>query len=198
MKKRLYLNNKIEVRKSLYGYGVFAKEKIEKDEILEECFYLVQPYTNPYNVNYLYRWPQKGKPIHMVIALGFGSIYNSSKTLDERNAEWITDKENNELKSIKTSIKTSIEDVVIIEDKPKKESPYTSLQFRELGSEADPEKTAMVEPIAKAVIDDYEMRYEISEKDRIKQQEFNEMMTKAIEKLSLGKLGKPMVESTSI
>ena len=95
MKKRLYLNNKIEVRKSLYGYGVFAKEKIEKDEILEECFYLVQPYTNPYNVNYLYRWPQKGKPIHMVIALGFGSIYNSSKTLDERNAEWITDKENN-------------------------------------------------------------------------------------------------------
>ena len=79
-------------------------------------------------------------------------------------------------------------------DKPKKESPYTSLQFRELGSEADPEKTAMVEPIAKAVIDDYEMRYEISEKDRIKQQEFNEMMTKAIEKLSLGKLGKPMVD----
>ena len=95
MKERLYLNNKIEVRKSLYGYGVFAKEKIEKDEILEECFYLVQPYTNPYNANYLFRWPQNGKPIHKVIVLGFGSIYNSSKTLNERTAEWITDEENN-------------------------------------------------------------------------------------------------------
>tara|TARA_Y100000593_G_scaffold64940_1_gene119657 strand:+ start:1862 stop:11635 length:9774 start_codon:yes stop_codon:yes gene_type:complete len=79
-------------------------------------------------------------------------------------------------------------------DKPKKESPYTSLQFKELGSETDPEKRAMVEPIAKAVIDDNEKRYEISETDRIKQEKFNEMMTKAIEKLSLGKLGKPMVD----
>jgi SET domain-containing protein len=96
MKERLYLNNKIEVKKSLlHGYGVFAKEKIEKDEILEECFYLVQPISNPYNADYLYKWPQKGKAKCLVIALGFGSIYNSSKTLDERNTIWITDENNN-------------------------------------------------------------------------------------------------------
>ena len=96
MKERLYINKKIEVRKSsLHGYGVFAKEKIKKDEIIEECFYLVQPTAHPYNADYLYKWPQTGEFKYNVLALGFGSIYNSSKTLNERTAEWITDEENN-------------------------------------------------------------------------------------------------------
>lgn len=96
MKERLYINKKIEVRKSsLHGYGVFAKEKIKKDEIIEECFYLVQPTAHPYNADYLYKWPQTGEFKYNVLALGFGSIYNSSKTLNERGAEWITDEKNN-------------------------------------------------------------------------------------------------------
>ena len=105
MKERLYINKKIEVRQSpLHGYGVFAKEEIKNDEIIEECFYIVQPYTNPYNADYLYRWPQTGKHKFNVLALGFGCIYNSSKTLEERNSKWETDESNNILlfKSVKT------------------------------------------------------------------------------------------------
>jgi SET domain-containing protein len=96
MKERLHISEKIEVRKSpLHGYGVFAKEGIQKDETIEECFYLVQPNSNPYNSDYIYRWPQKGKFKYNVISLGYGSIYNSSKLIDERNATWETDDENN-------------------------------------------------------------------------------------------------------
>ena len=41
MKKKLYKNNKIEVKSSkIQGYGVFAKKDIKKDEILEECHYI--------------------------------------------------------------------------------------------------------------------------------------------------------------
>jgi len=96
MKERLYINEKIEVRKSpIHGYGVFAKENIEKDELIEECFYIVQPSINPYNADYLFRWPQKGDFKYNVLPLGFGCIYNSSKTPDKNNAKWETDKENN-------------------------------------------------------------------------------------------------------
>ena len=96
MKERLYINKNIEVKKSpLHGYGVFAKEKIEKDELIEECFFIVQPFSNPYNADYLFRWPQIGDFKCNVLVLGFGGIYNSSETLDECNAYWQTDETNN-------------------------------------------------------------------------------------------------------
>ena len=42
MKSVLYKNSKIEIRKSsINGYGVFAKENIDENEILEECHFIV-------------------------------------------------------------------------------------------------------------------------------------------------------------
>ena len=96
MVKRLYINKKIEVRKSLiHGYGVFAKGNIKKDELIEECFYIVQPSINPYNADYLFKWQEKGNFKFNVLPLGFGCIYNSSKILNENNAKWETDEKNN-------------------------------------------------------------------------------------------------------
>ena len=40
----LYHNPKIEIRKSpIHGWGIFAKEFIKKDEILEEIPFLIIP-----------------------------------------------------------------------------------------------------------------------------------------------------------
>ena len=41
LENRLFHSNKIEVRKSkIDGYGVFAKENLKKNELLEECHYI--------------------------------------------------------------------------------------------------------------------------------------------------------------
>ena len=88
MKKRLYFNNKIEVRKSpIHGYGVFAKEKIERNQILEECFFIPQD-VNRDNYNFLFKWYENNVHKFNVIPLGYGCIYNSSETLGENNATW--------------------------------------------------------------------------------------------------------------
>ena len=95
MKERLYVNNKIEVRLSLvHGYGIFAKEQIEKDEILEECLFILQ-HKNIHNIDYLYRFPKLGPIKHDVLVLGNGSIYNSSRTIEGRNATWDIDEHHN-------------------------------------------------------------------------------------------------------
>ena len=90
--KNLILNNKIEVRKSkIHGYGVFAKEKIKKDEILEECHIISFP-KEYYDLVPLYRnayvFPRNDNYKEIVLPLGYGCIYNSSHN---PNADWITD-----------------------------------------------------------------------------------------------------------
>ena len=96
MKKKLYFNEKIEVRKSpIHGYGVFAKENINKNEVLEECLYIVQD-KNSYNFDYLFAFPNKNNQLkYNVLPLGYGCIYNSSKTKNENNAIWKIDTNNN-------------------------------------------------------------------------------------------------------
>lgn len=96
MKKKLYFNKKIEVRKSpIHGYGVFAKKDINKNEILEECLYIIQD-TNPYNTDYLFAFPDKNNQLKFnVLPLGYGCIYNSSKIKGENNAIWETNIDDN-------------------------------------------------------------------------------------------------------
>ena len=94
MKKKLYKNNKIEVRSSkIQGYGVFAKKDIKKDEILEECHYI--EVDNTYKVHsYCFCWPRGKDFKKYVIALGYGTIYNGCDSADEY-ADWKTDIDNN-------------------------------------------------------------------------------------------------------
>ena len=96
MVNKLYHNPKLEIRKSpVHGYGVFAKDDIKKGELLEECFYMVQPgISQVYNMDYLYAWPDYGKPKYMTVLLGYGSMYNSSKKQNDCNAHYKTNVEN--------------------------------------------------------------------------------------------------------
>lgn len=74
---------KILVRESSgMGLGCFATEKISEGEVFEEC-YLISA-SDSIHQDYYYRWP-KNTNTNLVIALGFGSIYNHS---DQPNADW--------------------------------------------------------------------------------------------------------------
>ena len=83
----LIYNSKIEVKKSpIHGYGIFAKENINKNEVLEECLYIVQD-KNSYNFDYLFAFPNKNNQLkYNVLPLGYGCIYNSSKTKNEKSS----------------------------------------------------------------------------------------------------------------
>lgn len=94
IKTTLYCNNKIEIRKSkIHGWGVFAKENINKREILEEVPFLILPVNNTYNstllIDYRFNYP-KINPINQVLPLGFGPLYNHS---DNPNSHWYIDEE---------------------------------------------------------------------------------------------------------
>ena len=88
----LIKNNDIVVKKSkIDGYGVFAKNKIKKGEILEECHLIdVDIPTHPY----IFAYPKDYRPIdnkfNLVIPSGYGFIYNSSSNCFKANATWIT------------------------------------------------------------------------------------------------------------
>lgn len=93
----LYTNKKIEIRKSLiHGWGVFAKDKIYKNEILEESPYLILPIKKGESSNllidYRFNFPSGKDFKYQVVVLGFGSIYNHS---NEPNCCWITDETKN-------------------------------------------------------------------------------------------------------
>ena len=96
MKNRLFHSDKIEVGKSkINGYGVFAKEYLKKNELLEECHYI--EFGREGNVDrYMFNWPKKEMGPHekYTIVFGFGSIYNSVLEKDKSNADWITDLNN--------------------------------------------------------------------------------------------------------
>ena len=95
MKDCLIFNNKIEVRKSpVHGWGVFAKDDIKAEEILEENYFLVIPMapneSSSIFIDHRYNFPRTD-PKNQVIPFGFSCIYNHS---DNPNAAWETDEEN--------------------------------------------------------------------------------------------------------
>lgn len=78
---------KVEVRKSpIHGYGVFAKELIKAEELIEECRLLKLGYRANYNhdpvlKDYVWAGKDDGEQtrlhgVNQYIALGFGSLYN--------------------------------------------------------------------------------------------------------------------------
>ena len=94
----LIYNSKIEVKKSpIHGYGIFAKENIKKDEILEECHFISIGGTSLSEEDkaflskndlgkYMFRFPRNTMQ-EIAWVLGIGSIYNSSP---KPNADWET------------------------------------------------------------------------------------------------------------
>lgn len=94
---KVFISDKIEVRLSpIDGRGVFAKEDINKGEIIEISHFTVL-HRDFFQLDkklqeYVFSWPKIerwGKP---AIVWGYGSIYNHNKN---NNADWITDEVNN-------------------------------------------------------------------------------------------------------
>jgi hypothetical protein len=78
---------KVEVRKSpVHGYGVFAKDTIEENELIEECRLLKLGYRANYNhdpvlKDYVWAGKNDGEQTKLhgltqYMSLGFGSLYN--------------------------------------------------------------------------------------------------------------------------
>lgn len=76
----------------IHGLGVFASEKIYKDEIIEESPILTLPINkgeiSGLLLDYRFNWPQGSNPDEQVVGLGFASLYNHSES---PNAYWISD-----------------------------------------------------------------------------------------------------------
>ena len=86
---------KIYVKKSpIHGLGVFAGEKITKEEIIEECPILTLPINKGESsgllLDYRFNWPQGTEWEEQVVGLGFASLYNHSES---PNAYWISNYE---------------------------------------------------------------------------------------------------------
>tara|TARA_E500000318_G_scaffold77284_1_gene72049 strand:- start:919 stop:1302 length:384 start_codon:yes stop_codon:yes gene_type:complete len=82
MKQKLYLSNKLEVRKSkLHGWGVFATQDIPNNEIIEES--LTIPILEEISDDLKrYRYVFDNKKY---FGLGFAGIYNSAKSKEKSN-----------------------------------------------------------------------------------------------------------------
>ena len=79
---------KIEIKESPNkGFGVFAKEKISKGEIIEVCplIKLDVPHNSSTLFDYRFYYPKKGDNRKYVVALGYGSLYNHN---NQNNADW--------------------------------------------------------------------------------------------------------------
>lgn len=77
---------KIEIKVSEgKGMGVFATQKILKEEIIETCYLLTIPKEGDLLTDYRFLYPKKTLSEY-VIPLGYGCIYNHS---DTPNADWI-------------------------------------------------------------------------------------------------------------
>lgn len=95
MKDRLFFNSKIELRKSsIHGWGVFAKDDINANEILEESPFLILPINKGESsslfIDYRFNFPS-GDWKYQVLPMGFSCYYNHS---ENPNAGWYTDNEN--------------------------------------------------------------------------------------------------------
>ena len=96
MKNTLYMNPKIELRRSeIHRWGVFAKENINNGEILEEVPFIDVPMSPTESsslfIDYRFNYPSGGVSRKQVIPFGFACLYNHS---ENSNAMWFTDEEN--------------------------------------------------------------------------------------------------------
>lgn len=91
---KVHISQKIEIKNSqVHGRGVFAKDCISADELLECCHFLKLDLTwdqldTPLQ-EYAFAYPTGGPGLCVVF--GWGSIYNHS---NNNNAFWEIDKEN--------------------------------------------------------------------------------------------------------
>lgn len=95
MKDSLFFNSKIQLRKStIHGWGVFAKDVIFENEILEEVPFLILPINkgdlSPLFIDYRFNFPTADWK-YQVLPMGFACYYNHSEM---PNAFWYTDDQN--------------------------------------------------------------------------------------------------------
>lgn len=88
----LYPPNKIYVaRSSIHGLGIFANEDIAKGEVFEITPILdvvkskEEDLGREFLYDYRFAYNKNGKTTKLVLALGYGSLYNHS---DDPNANW--------------------------------------------------------------------------------------------------------------
>jgi len=69
------------------GLGVFAIDKILKDEIIEECHYVIIPTDDTVLLDYRFILPihENDEINECIIPFGYGCIYNHS---NNNNADW--------------------------------------------------------------------------------------------------------------
>lgn len=87
---KLLVPTKIEIKESPgKGYGVFAIDVIEEEEIIEECHFVSLPIyrgeDSPLLHDYRFCWPMNVSWNQFVIPFGYGCIYNHS---NDNNAYW--------------------------------------------------------------------------------------------------------------
>jgi SET domain-containing protein len=89
---KIYPPKKVYISKSeVHGYGVFANEIIQQNEIIEESpihdLGILQGESSPLMTDYRFNWPQGsgGNWTQQVLAWGYGSLYNHSES---PNAFW--------------------------------------------------------------------------------------------------------------
>lgn len=75
MKSKLMRRNIFLKKSPIHGYGVFADEDIEPNEVIEECCVLSHQLADKEFENFYFI--EQNKAGHM-LALGFGSLYNHS------------------------------------------------------------------------------------------------------------------------
>lgn len=84
MPTKIYVDNS-----PVHGLGVFAKEKIYKGEVIEECPILKLPIERgEYSsllIDYRFNFPSTAAWTEQVIPFGYGALYNHSNT---SNAYW--------------------------------------------------------------------------------------------------------------
>jgi uncharacterized protein len=86
---------------TIAGLGVFANERIAKDDVIEECPVLPLPLhpgdVSPLLIDYRFNFPSGtgSQWAEQVVCLGFGSLYNHS---NNNNAHWYSDNDNRTLK----------------------------------------------------------------------------------------------------
>ena len=87
---KIYIDNS-----PIHGLGVFAKERILKDEVFEICPVIDMGMkfgeTSHILIDYRFNWPQGTNPELQVVGWGYGSLYNHSET---PNAAWKSNMDN--------------------------------------------------------------------------------------------------------